>query len=187
MLGVLLACVCVLTACSKSASNKTATTETIGNSVANSEPATTPALSIGVAACFLMTGAQVKALLGAPATGIEKDPAPVYKSCTWAATPAGATSPNKLALGLIRIGNGEVGFASRVVGLTPTVFRGLGDAATYSTGKTASGLQDRLLVTNKGTVSLSVSVEYGATSSPPSAVRDDLTAAARSIFAELHA
>jgi len=133
-----------------------------------------------------MTAAQVKALLGATASGIETDPEPVYKSCSWSAEPAGATGINKLELGLIRIGNGQVGFASTLVGLTATVFPGLGDAATYSTGRSASGFQ-RFVVTNKGTVSLSIGVIYGGTSSPPSAVRNELTAAARHIFAELHA
>lgn len=185
--GVLLACGSVFAACSTSASNKTATTRTIGNSVANSEPVTVPLRPIGPPACFLPTSAQVKTLLGAAATGIEKDASRVSKSCSWTSGPAGATSANRLDLGLIRIGNGQVGFATTLVGLTATVFPGLGDAATYSTGKNAEGAQVRLLVTNKGTVSVSIGVADAGTSNPPSAARGDLTAVARRIFAELHA
>jgi hypothetical protein len=185
--GVLLVCVSVLAACSTSTSSKTATTRTIGNSVPISEPATVLVRPIGAAACFLLTAAQVKTLLGAAATGIEKDAEPVSASCSWTATPAGATSANRLDLGLIRIGNGQVGFATTLVGLTASVFSGLGDAATYSTGKNPAGTPERLVVTNKGTVSLSIGVAYAGTPNPPSAVRDDLTAAARRIFAEVHA
>jgi hypothetical protein len=186
MLSGLIACVCVFAACSTSATNKTRTTETIGNSVPNSEPATTPARPIPAAACFLVTAAQVKLLLGAAVSGTEKDPEPVYKSCSWSTKPVGVPGANKLNLGLIRIGNGQVGFASTLVGLTATVFQGLGDVATYSSGTDPSGFE-RLLVTNKGTVSVSISVVYGGTSSPPSTIRSDLTAVARSIFAEVHA
>src|SRR5580700_10373831 len=174
MLGGLLACVCVFAACSTSATNKTLTTETIGNSVPNSEPATIPARPIPAAACFLVTAAQVKSLLGAAASAAEKDPEPGYKSCSWSTKAAGTPGANKLDLGLIRIGNGQVGFASTLVGLTATVFPGLGDAATYSSGKDASGFE-RLLVTNKGTVSVSIGAVYGGTSNPPSTVRSDLT------------
>ncbi len=145
-----------------------------------------------------MTSAQVKTLLGAPASGLEKDPqAPVYKTCNWATTPPGTgsatTTPAEAAsaatmdLGLIRIGNGEVGFGSTLVGLSATVLSGLGDVATYSAGKSATGTQERLLVTKKGTVSLSISVVYGASVSPPSSIQQHLTAAARAIFADLHA
>jgi len=132
--------------------------------------------------------AQVKALLGVAATGIEKDPQlPVYKTCNWATTPAGAASATTMNLGLIRIGNGEVGFGSTLVGLSETVLSGLGDAATYSAGTSSTGTKERLLVAKKGTVSLSISVVYGATVSPPSKIQQDLTAVARAVFADLHA
>ncbi len=135
-----------------------------------------------------MTSAQVKTLLGAPASGLESDPqAPVYKTCNWATTPAGAASATKMDLGLIRIGNGEVGFGSTLVGLSATVLSGLGDQATYSAGKSSTGTEERLLVTKKGTISLSLSIVYGTTVSPPSSIQQDLTAAARAIFADLHA
>ena len=179
--------VCVLGACTSSGSSKTTTTETIGNSVPKSAPPTTAALPIGPAACSLVTPAQVKTFLRATATGVEKDFGPVYKSCSWAATPAGATSANKLDLGLIRIGNGQVGFSTEVEGLTATVFPGLGDAATYSSGKNTLGSQQRLLVTKKGTVSVSISAGYGGTSNAPPAVEHDMTVVARAIFATLHA
>lgn len=187
MLVVLSVCVCALGACSSSGPSKSTTTETIGNSVPNSEPATVPALPIGPAACSLVTPAQVKTLLRVAATGVEKDFSPGYKSCSWTATPAGATIANTLVLGAIRIGNGQVGFATTAVGLTATVFPGLGDAATYSTGKNTLGSQQRLLVTKKGTVGVSISVGYGGTSNAPPAIQHDMTVVARAAFTTLHA
>jgi hypothetical protein len=200
LLAALLACVCVLAACSKS-SSKSTTTETIGNSVPKVPLPTTPAAPIGPSACSLVTSAQATTLLGSPATGVESDPqAPVYKTCNWETTPAAAARATKvppfkpgtagvvLVLGLIRIGNGEVGFAgSSIVGLGATVVAGLGNAATYSSGTSPSGIHERLLVTKKGTVSMSLSLLYGKTVTPPSSIQHDLTAVARAVFAELHA
>lgn len=185
---MLLACVCVLSACSKSSSSKSTTTETIGNSVPIVAPTAPPVPPISRTACSLVTATQVKTLLGAAAIGVESGTqTPVYKTCNWATTPAGAVSANKLYLGVIRIGNGEVGFGSAVEGLSETVLRGVGDAATYSAGRSSTGTKERLLVTKKGTVSVSISALYGTTVSPPSSVQQDLTAVARAIFADLHA
>ena len=178
----------LLAACGSSGSGTTKTTLTIGNSVPLSDPATTPAMPIGVAACSLVTPAKVNALLGSAAKGTESDPQPVYKNCEWdtAAIPAGSV-PSKLYLGLIRIGNGQAGFGATLVGFQAQVLKGVGDTATYSTGKTSTGLEQRLLVTDKGSVSMSISSIYGGTAQPPASVQSQLTSIAKTIFTKLHA
>ena len=178
----------LLAACGSSGSGTTKTTLTIGNSVPLSDPATTPAMPIGVAACSLVTPAKVNALLGSAAKGTESDPQPVYKNCEWdtAANPTGSV-PSKLNLGLIRIGNGQAGFGTTFVGFTATVLAGVGDNATYSTGKNSAGSEERLLVTNKGSVSVSIAVVYGGTATPPSSVQTQLVSLAKTVFTKLHA
>jgi hypothetical protein len=187
VLTALFACAFVLAACGSSGSGKSTTTKTIGNSVPPTDPPTTPAAPIAVAACSLVKPADVTALLGGAAKGTESDPQPVYKNCEWDTAAATGTGPSKLYLGIIRIGNGQAGFGNTIVGFTATVLSGVGDAATYSTGKSQTGLEERLLVTNKGSVSLSVSALYAGTTTPPATVQDQLTAIAKSIFVKLHA
>jgi hypothetical protein len=179
--------VCLLTACSKSSSSQSTTTKTIGNSVPLSPPATTPVVPIAPAACSLVTPAQIKKILGVAAVPAETDQGAGSKGCTWTAAPGAGGSAPKFYFGLIRIGNGQAGFGTTVADLTPTVVPGLGDAATYSSGVTTRGEQDRVLVTKKGTVSMSINVVYGSGSKPPASVQDDLVATAKGVFVKLKA
>ena len=188
VLVTLSACAFLLAACGSSSSGGTKTTLTIGNSVPRSDPVTTPAAPIGVAVCSLVTPARITALLGSAATGTEQDAQPTAKTCEWDTTPAAAgTAPNKLLLGLIRIGNGQAGFGTTVGGFTSQVLPGVGDTATYFVGKGSSGSEERLLVTNKGTVSMSLTAVYGGSTQPPGSVQDQETAIAKTIFTRLHA
>jgi hypothetical protein len=180
--------VCLLAACGKSGSDKSTTTKTIGNSVPSSPPATAPLVPIAPTACSLIGPAQVKKLLGATAVSAETDQGPGDKSCTWtAAPPAAGGSASQLSLGLIRIGNGQVGYGTQVVGLTPSVVQGVGDTATYSAGQNTKKLEDRLLVANKGTVSMSINAIYGSSSNPPASVKADMLATAKGVFVKVHA
>ena len=71
--------------------------------------------------------------------------------------------------------------------MTPTVVQGVGDTATYSSGRTSKGFEDRLLVANKGTVSMSINVVYGSSSKPPASVKADMLATAKAAFVKVHA
>ena len=93
----------------------------------------------------------------------------------------------ELAEPYIRIGNGQAGFGTTLSGFKATVLAGVGDTATYSTGKSSAGLEERLLVTHKGTVSLSISALYAGTLEPPASVQTQLTSIAKTIFTKLHA
>ena len=180
--------VCLLAACGKSGSGQSATTKTIGNSVPLSDPATTPLVPIAPAACSAITPARIKKMLGTAAVPAEIDQGPGYKSCTWTGTqPAASGSASKVYFGLIRIGNGQTGFGTTIVDLTPTVVRGVGDTATYSSGRTSKGFEDRLLVAKKGTVSMSINVVYGSTSKPSASVKAAMLAAAKAAFVKVHA
>jgi hypothetical protein len=186
--AAVLAGVCLLAACGKSGSDKSATTKTIGNSVPLSEPATTPLVPIASAACSAITPARIKKLLGTAAVPAEADQGAGYRSCTWTGKPpAAGGSASKVYFGLIRMGNGQTGFGTTIVDLTPTVVQGVGDSATYSSGRTSRGVEDRLLVAKKGTVSLSINVVYGSRAKPPAAVKADMLATAKAAFVKVHA
>jgi hypothetical protein len=186
--AAVLAGVCLLAACGKSSSDGSATTKTIGNSVPLSAPPTTPLVPIAPAACSLVNPAQIKKLLGATGVPVEANQGVGNKSCVWtAAPPAAGGSASKVYLGLIRIGNGQAGFGTTVSELTPTVVQGVGDTATYSSGRNTKGLEDRLLVTKKGTVSMSINVIYGSGSKPPASVKADILATAKRTFVKVHA
>jgi len=187
VLTAFVVCCFLLAACS-SGSGKSTTTKTIGNSVPPTDPPTTPSAPIPVSACSLVPDATVTALLGVAAKGTESDPQPVNRNCEWDTTPATAgAQPSKLIVGLIRIGNGYVGYGPTLVGFTAQVLTGVGDTATYSSGKTSTGSEERLVVTNKGTVSLSVAAVYASPSVPPDSVQDQLTSLAEKIFTKVHA
>jgi hypothetical protein len=189
---VSLAFVFMFAACGSSGPSKTGNTETIGNSVANSDPATIPPTPLPVPACSLVTRAQVEQLLGAPAAGVESDTDSATKNCEWSAHPAvGGSAPtgggNTLVLGLIRIANANVGYGSTVVGLTPTILQGVGDKATYSSGVNSSGTNEAVLVADKGTVSMSITAGYGVGVSLPLSIQRQFTALAKTVFEKLHA
>jgi len=129
--------------------------------------------------CSVASSTQVKDLLGATATGTPTTFAPYYKTCDWTA------GSNTLSVKLIQIGHGQVGFGPTKVGLNSSVLTGVGDKATYSTG-TNSGLNESLLVTNKGIVSLVVDVSTQAAADPQK-VKDRLTAVAKQVFTALGA
>lgn len=139
-----------------------------------------------VAACSLATAEQVKALLGAPATGqeIPGRPAgrPTYKACTW-------TGPGGQALSasVIRLGKGQLGFTyARVEGLTATAVTGLGTRAVYLSG-VASGANNAVLAADQGTVSVSLAVNWKGTLANSDALKENLTTLIRSAFTQLGA
>ena len=183
LLGVTSACVLALVAAGGcSSSSKTTTPSTVAL-----PPTTTPrtlaygVLPITVTACSLATPDQVHALVGAKPSGVESDSSEVYKTCGWIG------GSGALAVGVIRLGGGQVGFYGKKVGLTAVDVPGFGDKATYSTGRNSSGHNEVLLVTNKGTASVSVDVSYTGTNAPPASAEDSLKAIATGVFTQMGA
>ncbi len=188
MSGALLACVFLFAACSSSGSSKTKTTETIGNSVPNTDATTVPPAPLAFSACSLASPATVKQILGVTAPGTETDSGVVQRTCKWATGPSSTNiTAATMYLGMIRTSETNVGYGSNVVGLTPQVLQGLGDSATFSTGTGSSGVHEGLLVAKKGTVSVSVTVFYPAATNLPSTLQADLTTLVKTVFTKLHA
>ena len=170
-----------LAACGSSAkSAPTPSTLAPGQVGDQSNATTVPSPPLKLSACSLVTPVQVQALLGTPTTGQETDYEPLYyKTCGW--TPA-AVGGGALALGIIRIGNGRVGFQGTVSGYTSTPIAHLGDTAVYSTGRASSGLSQAILVGSNGTVSFSVSIKLPGDAAFSEATKLGLTAIARGSF-----
>jgi hypothetical protein len=134
-----------------------------------------------VSACSLATSKEVAEQLGTTVSGKETDYADYYKTCAWA-----GSGSDSMSIKIIRLGNGQMGFGPNIVGLTASVLTGLGDKATYSSGRNSSGLNESLLVANKGFVSLSIDVNTQALGKPQ-VIEDRLTNLARGIFTQLSA
>ena len=131
--------------------------------------------------CSVVSSKQVKDLLGVAAVGRPTVSASYYETCDWT-----GQGSDTFDVGIIRLGKGQQGFGSSVAGLNPTVVTGLGDKATFSSGRSSKGLNFGLLVANKGTVSLSLTV---GTQAARDAVSDQkkLTDLAQGIFTALGA
>ena len=73
---------------------------------------------------------------------------------------AGNRTRRQLAVArVIRLAAGNAGLRGNpVAGLNASVVTGLGDKATFSTGRSSKGLNFGLLVANAGSVSLSLSI-----------------------------
>ena len=171
--GLVACALALVLAAGCSSSSKTPTIATVpGSGGVGAMPAS---------ACSLASAKEVKDLLGTSAVGKPTDYAEYYKTCAWT-----GTGSDSMSVKVIRLGNGQMGFGTTIVGLTQSVITGLGDKATYSTGRTSSGLNESQLVTNKTFVSLSLDVR---TQAAPDAqtVKDRLTKLARDIFTELNA
>ena len=183
MFGVTSACVlALLVAGGCSSSSKTTTPSTVAPS-ATSTPRTLAygVVPISVTACSLATPDQVNALVGAKPTGVESDSSEVYKTCTW------SSGSGVLAVGVIRLGGGQLGFYGKKVGLTAVDVPGFGDKATYSTGKNSNGRNEALLVANRGTASVSVDASYAGTNAPPASAEDSLKSIAAGVFTQMGA
>ena len=175
LVGVALALAGVLAGCAGSAATTPPAASSAGSSDLASPPAVStpagsggapsaggsPAASIATfAACDLLTADQVKQLLGAAPAGVENDPGPGYETCQWSTTTSGNVSQLRLGV-VIKASPTDNGFEPVPAADSPRPLTGVGDDATYAENGTDAGFGTKLLVANKGVISVSLGVQYG--------------------------
>ncbi len=135
-------------------------------------------------ACSLATADQVKQLIGAAGTPTETDYAANYEVCQWLTTGTGNT--NALRLGVtIKLSPGDNGFGPVPAADSPQPVSGVGDNATYGANGDDTGFGTKLMVANKGPVSVSLGVQYGGSLRAPGSTQANLAAVIDAIFGEL--
>jgi hypothetical protein len=153
-----------------------------GTAAPSTTIATAQSGPIPVSVCSLASPDQVKAVIGKSVAGAEADQRPTYKTCSW--TSGGTT----LTVSTIRKTATQAGFfGSSVLGLTQKTITGVGQEATYSTGKSSRGLNENLLVSDSGTISLAVDVQSSGSLGSADSMEKSTGAIAQSVFTQLGA
>jgi hypothetical protein len=135
-------------------------------------------------ACDLLTPEQATLLAGGAGTPTETDYAPNYEVCQWLTSGTGNT--NALRLGVtIKLSPTDKGFAPVPAAASPRALSGVGDSATYSENGDDKGFGSKLLVADKGPVSISLEVDYGGSLRAPGSTEANFAAAVNAVFSEL--
>ncbi len=135
-------------------------------------------------ACDLVTADQVKQLIGGAGSSSETDYSANYETCQWLTT--GTGNANALRLGVtIKLSPSDNGFAPVPVADSPEPMSGVGENATYGANGDDQGFGTKLLVANKGPVSISLGVQYGGSQRAPDSTQANLATVVNAIFTEL--
>ncbi len=135
-------------------------------------------------ACGLVTPDSVSRLLGVAPQGIEADADANHRTCQWTATGSGNSSQLRLGV-VIRLTPADHGFEPVPPSLAPVPIGSLGDNATYGSSGGDTSIGSKLLIANKGPVSVSLGVQYGGSLRAPDSTQATMIAAVQAVFTAL--